>query len=113
MVGGFWTHPDFTLATARYGFQWALRWDAPHITLIENAASDHYQHYRLYAVWWHDVSVLAKTEPNIPFAIPGGFTEFCFRSYQPVNQMYSVRWIGTPQLHTSEFPCGTIVYVRQ
>jgi hypothetical protein len=115
MVEGFWSHPDFTLEMALYAFVWALQWDtARHdITTIEEVASDRYLHDRLYAVWWLDVSVLWETEENIPFAIPGGFTEFQFRSYQPVNGEYEVTWVDTPHVHETCFPVGTIVYVRR
>jgi hypothetical protein len=115
MVEGFWAHPDFTLEMAQYAFSWALQWDTPRhdITTIEMVASDRYLHDRLYAVWWLDVSVLSETEEHIPFAIPGGFTEFQFRSYQPVNGEYAVTWVDTPHVHETCFPYGTIVYVRR
>ena len=112
MVEGFWTHPDFTLEMAYYAFNWALQWEAPHINLIEHAASGNYQDYRLYAIWWLDVSTLWKAEPRFPFAIPGGFTEFHFRSFVPVDEQYLVTWTVKAQGHDSLFPCGTIVYVR-
>jgi hypothetical protein len=115
MVEGFWAHPDFNLEMALYAFLWALQWDTPRhdITSIEYVARHSYQYHRLYAVWWLDVSTLWETEPHIPFAIPGGFTEFQFRSYQCANGLYAVTWVDAPQLHDSYFPDGTVVYVRR
>jgi len=114
MVEGFSIHPDFTLEMAYYAFSWALQWAAPqhNITLIEMVASDRYQHDRLYAVWWLDVSILWASEENVPFAIPGGFTEFEFSSYLPVDGQYAVTWVDSLYPHKTCFPIGTVVYVR-
>ena len=115
MIPGFWVHPDFNLEMARYAFNWALHWETPRhdIVLIGHVASVQHTDCRLYAVWWLDLSTWGDAPESVPFAIPGGFTEFNFRSYEPINGEYPVIWVGQAQGHLTHFPVGTVVYVRR
>ena len=108
---GFWSHPDLTLDKAQYAIQW-LKWqyEPDEIVLIEHVASGDYSDCRLHAIWWWDVP--QATDRDAPFALPAGFTEFRFRSYEPLNNEYLVTAAGEPRDYDTTLPMGTVVTVR-
>jgi hypothetical protein len=116
MADGFWTHPDFTLAKAHYAFQWAgieHYFKLPdELVLIEHVAAGDYKDCGLFAVWWWDIHERQDNTPDAPFALPAGYTQFRFRSYESVHDGYPVIIAGEPKAYESTLPLGTIVTVR-
>jgi hypothetical protein len=112
---GFWSHPDFTLEQARAAYKWVgiEHYFSPPdaLTSIEIVASGSYPNCSLFAVWWWDITNQER-EPDAPMAIPAGYTQFSFRSYESVNGEYFVMIAAEPRPIESTLPIGTIVAVR-
>jgi len=107
---GFWAHPDFTLDRARQAMAWInFQYTPDELMLIERVASGDYKDCALHAIWWWE---RVPEKPDHPFTLPAGFTQFSFRSYEPVNGEYLVTVAGEPKDYESTLPLGTIVTVR-
>lgn len=116
MADGFWSHPEFTLDKAQYAFKWAgiEHYSKPpdELVLIEHVATGDYVDCGLFAVWWWDIHDKPGHPSDAPFALPAGYTQFLFRSYEPDGDGYPVTVAAEPKPYDTTLPLGTIVTVR-